>query len=102
MAGENPVFARKRPRSGAVVPKLFFKYFSVFRKSVDLSSARYLSNTYKYTLFYWQLRFLVDTNLSKMRLSTKRLLSIVENHAVTRASELYRSGAHPDQLSTAE
>lgn len=36
--------------------------------------------------------------MSKTPLSTKRLLSIVDNRAVVRASELYEFGAHPDQL----
>lgn len=36
--------------------------------------------------------------MSKTRLSMKRLLSIVDNRAVVRASELYEFGAHPDQL----
>jgi hypothetical protein len=39
--------------------------------------------------------------LAKTRLSIKRLLSIVDNHIVVRASELYKFGAHPDQLSKA-
>ena len=39
--------------------------------------------------------------MATKRLSTKRLLSIVERRRVARASELYELGAHPDQLSRA-
>jgi predicted transcriptional regulator of viral defense system len=39
--------------------------------------------------------------LATKRLSTKRLLSIVERRRSARARELYELGAHPDQLSRA-
>jgi predicted transcriptional regulator of viral defense system len=47
-------------------------------------------------IFSW-----VSINLSKTQMPMKRLLSIVDNRGVVRASQLYRSGAHPDQLSKA-
>lgn len=47
------------------------------------------------------LRCRAEANLAKTRLSMRRLLSIVSNRVVVRASELYRFGAHPDELSKA-
>lgn len=70
-------------------------------QSVNLFSERYLWNNYGYTLRYGQLCFWAATDLAKTRLSIKRLLSIVDNHIVVRASELYKFGAHPDQQSKA-
>jgi len=40
-------------------------------------------------------------HLVTKRLSNRRLISIVERRRVARASELYKLGAHPDQLSKA-